>query len=292
MSLDFVCGVPQDSVLGPVSFILYITPLTCLIEKHSVRHEMFADDIPLNHSESPENYLVCSLQDCVKDIGLWMKKEKRRQLKLKKNDKTEAIRFWSSSSINTTLPHPQTVSLSNTNVKFSGTVRSLDLIFDSDLSAKQHIIKTCKAAYIEIRRISSMCQYLTEDTTKTLVNSCIQSRLDYCNSLLVGYPQTVIKPLQQVHNSAAKLILKFRRVEHAKRLLKQLHWLPIEQRIKYKVAFLAIKSSLTLPLSTWLSSWHFFSRNYRPSCHVFFRSVLLSSSVSDLCLPPILSWAV
>ena len=134
-----------------------------------------------------------------------------------------------------------------------------------------------------------MCQYLTEDTTTTLVNSCIQSRLDYCNSLLAGYPQTVIKPLQQVQNSAAKLILKSRRVEHAKRLLKQLHWLPIEQRIKYKVAFLAIKSSLTLPLSTWLSSGHFFSQNYRPAMLLFFCSVLLSSSVSNLCLLPVLS---
>ena len=75
----FVCVcVPQDSVLGPVLFILYITPLTCLIEKHSIRHEMFADDIPFNHFESPENYLVCSLEDCVKDIGLWMKGKKEK----------------------------------------------------------------------------------------------------------------------------------------------------------------------------------------------------------------------
>ena len=186
-------------------------------------------------------------------MGYGWKKKRKKKLKLK-NDKTKAVRFSSSSSINTTLPHPQTVSLSNTDVEFSGTVRNLGFIFDSDLSVKQHIIKTCKAADIEIRCISSMCQYLTEDTTKTLVHSCIQSRLDYCNSLLAGYPQTVIKPPQQVQNSAAKLSLKSRRVEHAKRLLKQLHWLPIEQKIKYKVAFLAIKSSLTLPFSTWLSS--------------------------------------
>ena len=59
-------------------------------------------------------------------------------------------------------------------------------------------------------------QYLTEDATKTLVNAFILPRLDYCNSLLAGYPQTVIKPLQQVQNSAAKLILKSRRAEHAK----------------------------------------------------------------------------
>eukprot|EP00745_Piridium_sociabile_P015630 TRINITY_DN23339_c0_g1_i1.p1 TRINITY_DN23339_c0_g1~~TRINITY_DN23339_c0_g1_i1.p1 ORF type:complete len:115 (+),score=11.54 TRINITY_DN23339_c0_g1_i1:3-347(+) len=42
LSLDF--GVPQGSVLGPVLFIMYTTPLTNLINNHSVHHEMFADD--------------------------------------------------------------------------------------------------------------------------------------------------------------------------------------------------------------------------------------------------------
>ena len=102
------------------------------------------------------------------------------------NDKTEAVRFSSPSSTSTTLPHPQTISLSNTDVEFSGIVCNLGFIFDSDLSMKQHIIKTCKAAYIEIRHISSIRQYLAEDATKTLANSCILSRLDYCNFILAG----------------------------------------------------------------------------------------------------------
>ena len=109
-----------------------------------------------------------------------------------------------------------THTLINTNGEFSGTVGNLSFIFDSNLSMKQHIIKTCKAAYTEIRYRSSIHQYLTEDATKTLVNPCILSRLDYCNSLLAGYPQTVIKPLQQVQNSAAKLILTSHRAEHTK----------------------------------------------------------------------------
>ena len=58
------------------------------------------------------------------------------------------------------------------------------------------------------------------------------------NSLLAGYPQTTIKLLQQVVNSAAKLILNSRRAKHAKPLRKQLHWLPLEQRIKYKTSCL------------------------------------------------------
>ena len=91
-SIDF--GVPQGSALGHVLFIVYTTPLTCLIEKHSIRHEMFADDTQLNQSVSPENYsdVVRLLRNDVKDTGLWMEEKK---LKLN-NDKTEAVCLSSS----------------------------------------------------------------------------------------------------------------------------------------------------------------------------------------------------
>ena len=126
---------------------------------------MFADDTQLSHSESPDNNSdsVCSLQSCVKDIGLWMG-ENRPKLN---SDKTEAIRFSASSSVNIPSQLPHTITLSDTEIEFSGTVRNRGFIFDSNLSMKQHIIKTCKAAYTEIRRISSIHQYLTEDATKT-----------------------------------------------------------------------------------------------------------------------------
>ena len=111
-----------------------------------------------------------------------------KKFKLNK-DQTEAIRF-SSSSVNTTVQHLQSLWTIPIDVGFAGIVPNLGFIFDSDLSMKQHIIKTCKAAYVQIRHISCIRQYRTRDATKTLVNSCILSRLDYCNSQLAGYIST------------------------------------------------------------------------------------------------------
>ena len=137
-------------------------------------------------------------------------------------------------------PLPSSV-LGNNAISFSDQVRDLGFLFDRDLTMHQHIIKTCQAAYIELKRISSIRHNLTLDATKTLVSSCILSRLDYCNSLLANCPQKTLKPLQQVQNAAAKLIYKARRTQHCAPILTELHWLPVAQRIKYKVSCLCFQ---------------------------------------------------
>ena len=227
-----VFGVPQGSVLGPVLFVLYTSPLTHVIDSHSVRHEMYADDTQLIHSITPASYddLTLSLQDCVTEVKTWMS---NNRLKLN-DDKTEALRTSPSSADLSSLP--SSITVGNTAIPFSPCVRDLGFFLDQALSMKQHITRTCQIAYAELRRISSIRQYLTVDATKTLVSACILSRLDYCNSLLVGCPDKNIKPLQQVQNSAARLIFKSRKSEHITPLLQKLHWLPVEQRIKYKIS--------------------------------------------------------
>ena len=107
---------------------------------------------------------------------------------------------------------------------------------------KQHVIKVCQTAYYELKRISSVRSYLTEDATKQLVTSCVLSRLDYCNSLLMGTPNSVIQPMQKVQNAAARLTLRAPRHQHCTPLLQQLHWLPISERIKYKTACMCYNS--------------------------------------------------
>ena len=69
-----------------------------------------------------------------------------------------------------------------------------------------------------------------------LVCCFVLSRLDYCNSTLAGLPSKSLEKLQKVQNNAARLILRKSKREHVTPLLYQLHWLPIEVRIDFKLA--------------------------------------------------------
>ena len=199
-------GVPQGSVLGPILFVLYTTPLSDIIANHSVNHQLFADDTQLQKS-APLNEvtnLTKELNACTDNIKTWMTEN---QLKLN-DDKTEALLFPFSSSLKpSTSPLPDSITLGSHNIPFSDSARNLGFILDSKLSMKKHIIKICQTAYFELKRISSIRRFLTEDATKTLVTSYILSRLDYCNCLLVGTPNSVIQPLQKIQNFAARLVL-------------------------------------------------------------------------------------
>ena len=70
------------------------------------------------------------------------------------------------------------------------------------------------------------------------MTSLVLSRLDYCNSLLSGIPQQLIDKLQKVQNCSARLIFKTSKCTHVSPLLAKLHWLPIAQRIDYKISSL------------------------------------------------------
>ena len=55
--------------------------------------------------------------------------------------------------------------------------QELRFILDSNLTMKQHVIKICQIVYYELKRISSIRRYLTEEAAKQLVTSCVLSRL-------------------------------------------------------------------------------------------------------------------
>ena len=119
-------------------------------------------------------------------------------------------------------------------------VKDLGVFLDNTLSMEQHISHLCRSAYLAMRQTASIRRYLTEKNTVHLC-SFVLSRLDYCNATLADLPATHIARLQRIQNNAARLVLQKSKRQHITPLLKQLHWLPIQTGIHYKLATLAFR---------------------------------------------------
>ena len=85
-----------------------------------------------------------------------------------------------------------------------------------------------------------------------LANSLVSSKLDYCNSLYNGISQANLNKIQRIQNTRARVVTNTSKFEHITPILKKLHWLPIKQRIDYKLCLLTYKT-LQIQQPTYLS---------------------------------------
>ena len=74
------------------------------------------------------------------------------------------------------------------------------------------------------------------------MHAFVTSKLDTCNSLLYGLPKSQLSRLQRIQNTAARIVTRSRREDHITPVLMNLHWLPVEQRIEYKILLLTFKA--------------------------------------------------
>ena len=91
--------------------------------------------------------------------------------------------------------------------------------------------------------LASSCVFVSATTLKRITLFLL---LDYCNPLLYGAPKFLIQRLQHVQNAAARLLASSSRFEHVTPILMHLHWLPVCQRIKFKISCLLIRPCTTV----------------------------------------------
>ena len=130
-------------------------------------------------------------------------------------------------SIFSKLKHPPApLSICQATISFPYSVRNLGFYLDKDLSMKERTSFICKTAFLEIKHISTICHYLTDDATKTLVVSLMLSRIVYCNFLLAGLPQSLVGKLQSP-KLCSRLVVCAPPHIHITPVLRHLHWLPV-----------------------------------------------------------------
>ena len=230
-------GVPQGSVLGPILFSLYTQPIAELVEKNECFYHKFADDTQIGNAGVPSDFgqVREKIEDCIDEVGNWMS---CNRLKLNE-DKTEALKMGTKAKCKSV--QCDRIKVGNSDIPFKPHVKNLGVYLDSNLDMTRQVSHICSSTYLEIRRIGKIRKLLTLKTAKQLTCARVLSRIDYGNALLAGTSKEQISRLQKVQNSAAKMILRKKRSDHAKPLLAELHWLPVEQRIQYKLSTLAYR---------------------------------------------------
>ena len=104
-----------------------------------------------------------------------------------------------------------------------------------------HISNLRRSCYNEIRKISHIRPHLNEKCTIQLVVSLVLSKLDYCNCLFYNMSNYNFNQLQLVQNHAARIVKKAHKRTSATSILFELHWLPVKQRVSYKIALIVFK---------------------------------------------------
>lgn len=221
-------------MLGPKNYIMYTTPVGSICRIHGLNHHFYADNSQLYLFFKPVDKVSRDkaggrVESCLEDVMSWMH---CNMLKLNA-DKTELIVFTQKKNSSQIIDLSMTIGRSE--VKQSTCVRNLGAFLDSRMDMEHHVNTVCKSCYSQLRQIGRIRQYLTIDATKSVINSLVTSRLDYCNSLLNGLPKTVLNKLQIVQNTAARIITRTSRSSHITLVLKELHWLPVQYRIHFKI---------------------------------------------------------
>ena len=231
-------GVPQGSVLGPKLYCMYTAPIADIIKQHELSCHVYADDTQLYFKMDPSfedmSHGITKLEACVSDIKKWMNVN---FLKLNEG-KTEFIIFKSKHQN----PINSTITIGNCEIQPVECVRNLGTIFDSCLSMEKNVNSVTRKCFFNLRNISRIRRYLSEDACKTLVQSLVTSRLDFGNALLIGLSQKVLRKLQSVQNTAARIIQYVPKSHSITPVLKDLHWLKVEFRIQYKVILMVFKA--------------------------------------------------
>ena len=164
--------MPKGSILSPLLFTLYTTPLSNIISNFNVTHHLYADDtqiyLALDHKNFDSSF--AELTECLTCVQNWM-----AGVKLKRNPEKAEFIIIGDRQARESLINKICIQLLGNPISPTDTVKNLDVTFDSGNTFTSHITNMCCACYYHLKNLRCIHKFLRVETAALLVNSIISS---------------------------------------------------------------------------------------------------------------------
>ena len=193
------CGVPQESVLGPMFFILYVNDMLNSVVHAKV--QLYADDTVIYCSGNSTEEVVAKLQPDLDKFSKWCGSNKLT-LNVKK---TKLMSFGTRERVKKT--KGVKVYINGKQLQHVPTYKYLGMVLDSTLSLKAHVSSVVNTVLYKTNLLSKIRKFISESVALRIFKTMIVPYFDYGDVLYSNSNSDGLEKLQRLQNRCLKICM-------------------------------------------------------------------------------------
>ena len=184
-------GVPQDSILGPLLFNIYMNDIFWFTSDVQIAN--YADDTTPYAVSNDVDSLLDILQKNTELLMQWLNENYMKS----NNDKCHLL---------VTSPDDCSVQIGCEELRNEKQVKLLGVTIDHKLNFSEHVSKLCKKASIKLHALARVSKYIPMNKLRIIMKAFIESQFGYCPLIWMFHNRTLNNRINKIHERSLRLV--------------------------------------------------------------------------------------